>query len=104
MKKIPICNKKGEIIDFTLVDNKDYNKLSQFKWFIGKWYPVCFSWDGKKKKMFYMHRIITDCPKGLEVDHINENKLDNRRINLRVCTHKENNVYRGINQRKRKNP
>lgn len=37
-----------------------------------------------------MHRLITSCPPGLVVDHINHNKLDNRRKNLRVCTQSAN--------------
>ena len=37
-----------------------------------------------------MHRHITGCAKGLEVDHIDGNGLNNRRANLRVCTHREN--------------
>jgi hypothetical protein len=38
----------------------------------------------------YMHRQVTEPPKGMVVDHINHNKLDNRRANLRVCTRREN--------------
>ncbi|KOS03136.1 HNH endonuclease [Paenibacillus polymyxa] len=37
-----------------------------------------------------MHRYLTDCPEGLVVDHINGNGLDNRRENLRVCSHLDN--------------
>ena len=38
----------------------------------------------------YMHRIITNCPKGQEVDHLNHDTLDNRRSNLSVGSHQQN--------------
>lgn len=44
---------------------------------------------GNYRKTF-IHRLIMNCPKGLEIDHINGNGLDNRRANLRICTHQEN--------------
>ena len=37
-----------------------------------------------------MHRVIAETPEGKETDHVNHNSLDNRRENLRVCTHSQN--------------
>ncbi len=42
-----------------------------------------------------MHRLIMNPPKGMEVDHINGNRLDNRRENLRIVTSQQNKMNSG---------
>lgn len=82
-----IYTRKGEEI---LVDAADYEWLNQYTWHIteSKGHKSIRSRIlGKVEKI---HRLITGCPNGLVVDHINGDTLDNRRVNLRVCTQKEN--------------
>lgn len=43
-----------------------------------------------KPKIIYMHREIMGNPLNKEIDHINNDKLDNRKINLRLVTHSHN--------------
>lgn len=78
--------------------------------------------NGRAGKQYSVHRIVAEAflpnPNGcLEVNHINEDKTDNRACNLEWCTHKENSNHgtrgarigawhRANNERKRqdKNP
>lgn len=46
------------------------------------------------KEHVFMHRFIMMAPEGLEVDHINGNRLDNRECNLRIVTPSKNQYNR----------
>lgn len=37
-----------------------------------------------------LHQVLIDCPQGMEIDHISLDTLDNRRCNLRICSHQQN--------------
>jgi hypothetical protein len=75
-----------------IVDDDDYEELSKYKWFLHKdGYAVRNIRLGVNKRTAeMMHRVIMKTPKGLEVDHIDGNKLNNCKANLRNCTHKQN--------------
>lgn len=91
MKQIPLS--KGY---FALVDNEDFEWLSKYKWFVLTNYTNYKrpSYAGRSghgsPKIILLHREIMKPPKGLQIDHINGNGLDNRKNNLRICTHTEN--------------
>ncbi len=75
-------------------DKEDYDLLSKYKWWVsGKGYL----YTRIDNKNLFMHRIIMNAPKNMEVDHINHNKLDNRKDNLRICTHSQNCMNKKIN-------
>lgn len=77
----------GEI---AIVDEEDYFGLSKYIWHLNSGGYVL------NNKAERMHRLITKCPRGKEVDHINKNKLDNRKENLRICSRSENNSNRNV--------
>jgi hypothetical protein len=74
-----------------LVDDADFERMNAHKWFYNKGYAMrnVQVWP-RKKTTQYMHREILGTPDGMETDHINGDGLDNRRVNLRVCTKSEN--------------
>jgi len=71
----------------TLVADEDFERVKTHSWQICGDYAVGYV-DGKSGVM--LHKFIMGAVKGMEVDHINGNPLDNRRENLRVCTTQEN--------------
>jgi hypothetical protein len=82
-----------------LIDDEDYEYLSQFSWSANTKnkdivYAIRSKRIGKrsedKKEMIYMHRELVGATKGEYVDHINRNTLDNRKCNLRKCENRQN--------------
>ena len=77
-----------------LVDDSDFEELSKYKWYAAQntmtFYAVRGDYSGKKRKTISMHRQIMNAQKGQEIDHKSNNGLDNRRRNLRFCTHSQN--------------
>lgn len=96
-----------------LVDDEDFERLSALKWYAhntgdrgkskGKRPARRTSVAEGRKVLFLVHHIIRP-PKGMVVDHINGDPWDNRRCNLRVCTHAENLRNRRQHSRGCKNP
>lgn len=104
MKEIPLT--KGKV---SLIDDEDFEKVSKFHWaFDGRYARSVFKRPSAKRKRdprgqtnIYLHRFIlglydenfNSIPRSRkEVDHINRNKLDNRKENLRLITSSQNKV------------
>lgn len=86
MKHIQLT--KGQV---AIVDDRDYTRVSKWSWYYDR-YAKRNHWDKNNKKYvgWYMHSFIMGTPKGMDTDHINGNKLDNRRSNLRILTRSQN--------------
>lgn len=87
--------KNGEVFE-TIIDCEDFQKVDEFSgtWFWKDGYAFGFSGQKYKstefRKTWYMHRVVNETPDGIYVDHINFNRLDNRKSNLRNVTYAEN--------------
>ena len=107
----------------TVVDDEDYEWLNQWKWHAtkgarGGFYAVRNSARGGsrgtstgtgigKRHTVWMHRLILHTPKNMESDHKDGDSLNNRKYNLRICTHGQNvfnsngrknssSIYKGV--------
>jgi len=72
---------------YAYVDAADYEWLSRWKW------HVCnegYAARTENSKRIFMHRLIMQPPDGMFVDHMDANKGNNCRSNLRICTPQEN--------------
>lgn len=66
------------------IDKEDIEKCKLYQWkFDGKGYII-------NHKVGLLHRFLMNADKGMDVDHINHNKLDNRKHMLRICKHINN--------------
>jgi hypothetical protein len=96
MKKIPLRGEYGTG-KFALVDNDDFEKLNEYFWHVvSNSHGHIYVRSGMSPNHKIMHRLIVNAKKGEQVDHINHNTFDNRKSNLRICTHAENcqNAYK----------
>lgn len=80
---------------FALVDGEDYVWLSKYKWYAikqknGDYYARRNTGKSSKRRTVYMHRDIMNTPQGEYTDHRSHYGLDNRKYNLRFCTHRQN--------------
>lgn len=75
------------IVGKTIVDDKDFEIFNKYRWFL---HSNGYVYRKIKHKIIWLHREILICPKDKVIDHINHNKLDNRKSNLRVVTKSEN--------------
>ncbi len=90
VRQIPLT--QGKV---ALIDDEDFERVNQYKWHALRdshgttWYARHVT-PNPTRVLLLMHRLIVNAPFGMEVDHVNGDGLDNRRANLRICTHSEN--------------
>ena len=74
----------------TKIDLEDVDNIKDYKWSLtNKGYVY-------NHQLGVIHRLIMNCPDDKQIDHINHDKLDNRKENLRICTNRQNNMNKGL--------
>jgi hypothetical protein len=87
-KKVPLHDG-----GFAIVDDEDFDRVVDFRW-----YRNAYGYAVLCNGVSLHSKIIGRNPPGFVTDHKNENRLDNRKENLRFVTKKLNN----LNSSKRK--
>lgn len=95
---IYLYDKRYNVCAKAIIDSEDVEKVRNWKWRLRNGY--CYGHGGSRQTHNFLHRLIMDVDECEIVDHINQNKLDNRKCNLRKCTKSTNqmnvNKYKGV--------
>jgi hypothetical protein len=95
-----------------VIDSADAEMVGAHSWFAHRASGLEYALRRERGKFIRLHRALMNAPKGLFVDHINGDTLDNRRANLRLCTalgnaqnarlqHNNSSGYKGVSWNKR---
>ena len=72
---------------FAIIDKEDEQRTCQLTWHETDSGYAC---NKSTDRSIKLHRLIMNAEKGVEIDHINRSKLDNRKENLRIVNHSQN--------------
>ncbi len=99
MKLISLGKGKGNGL-FALIDDLDFEIFRTMNWHINsKGYVGTHILVDGKRKAKKMHQFIVQPIKGFDIDHIDRNKLNNQRNNLRIVSHTQNCRNVGLTKR-----
>lgn len=85
---------------FTVIDDEDFDRVNQHKWYFdnGRAIKNDKMVDYKRGKRILLHRFIMGVTDGQMIDHIDQDPLNNQKINLRFTNKSENGLNRGKNK------
>jgi hypothetical protein len=86
---IPLRNRRGAVVAYTLIDEENVH-LAALRWHVASGYAHRWERHAGRQLNVFLHRVILGVPPELECDHINHDRLDNRRSNLRFATRSQN--------------
>lgn len=91
--EIELRNKYHEVVGYALIDLDDVDRCSLHKWYLDS---VGYARTSIDKNKIRLHKLITNTDKETIVDHINRNKLDCRKVNLRIVDASMNSFNRDV--------
>ena len=93
--EISLYDNQHNITGVAIVDRDDLPMVLKEKWYLS-----CYGYAVRQKRSLsfpppgyrtnFLHRLVMNAQENDEIDHINHNKLDNRKVNLRFVSHQEN--------------
>ena len=92
---LSLTNRDGDTVGEAIIDLSDLGRvLAAGRWY-ASWNKLAGAYYVRSSRpvggsMTFLHRFVTNAPKGADVDHRDHNTLDCRKGNLRVCSHAEN--------------
>lgn len=98
--QIKLSQREGKEDAYTIIDTEDLPRILTmgYTWLrfqaSEQSYPYAVNNGLSNSETRYLHRIIMNCPSEYDVDHINHNTLDNRKVNLNIVTISENQQNR----------
>ena len=101
--KIELKNKNNKIVGYAKIDKDDYYRVKNYKWSLSL---SGYVKSGSKsscggimgRKVIGLHKFILGDNENFLIDHINRNRLDNRKNNLRFVTTQENLFNRSVSK------
>ena len=75
-----------------VVDDDDYEVVRQYSW---DWLKPGYIVRSSNGQIVRLHRMVMKAPKGMDVDHVDGNRLNNCKQNLRICTRQQNTFNAG---------
>lgn len=81
--------------EIVMIDDEDFEKAAAYNWSLTKhtnrfYAHRCIWRNGRNDEKVYMHRMIMGFPDGKQVEHIDNNGLNNQKHNLRIATNAQN--------------
>lgn len=95
-------DKKGNETGCVIFNAWHVDRVSMYKWYLrnsNRSSSLYAMGSISPNKKVFLHRFLVNVPKGLYIDHIDHNTLNNLDSNLRVCTSKENSRNRNNSNR-----